>query len=74
MTNYYIYYHYKNIVLRVRSFLMQGIQRFMVLVVMFFDFFLNDFFGFVVAIYDLVHDVEAIHGLCKLQTASGNNF
>ena len=42
MTNYYIYYHYKNIVLVVRSFLMQGIQRFMVLVVMFFDF-LNDF-------------------------------
>ena len=31
-------------------------------------------FFFVVAMSDLVHDVEAIHGICKLLTASGNLF
>ena len=29
-------------------------------------------FCFAVAICDLVHDVDAIHGLCWLLTASGN--
>ena len=29
---------------------------------------------FVVAMSDVVHNVEAIHGLCKLPTASGNLF
>ena len=41
------------------------------------DTFFCDFLkknGFVVAIFDLVHDVEAIRGLCKLLTASGNLF
>ena len=32
------------------------------------------FFSFVVAIFNLVHDVEAVHGQCKLLTASGNIF
>ena len=31
-------------------------------------------FCFVVAICDLAHDIEAIHGLCHLLTASGNLF
>ena len=31
-------------------------------------------FCFVFAICDLVHDVDAIHGLCQLLTASGNLF
>ena len=35
---------------------------------------LNIFVCFVVAIFDLVHDVEAIHDLCYLLTASGNPF
>ena len=39
----------------------------------FFLFFkLFFFFCFVVAICDLVNDVEAIHDLCSLQTASEN--
>ena len=40
-------------------------------------FFLNfefNFLCFVVAIFDLVHDVEAIFHLPKLLTASGNLF
>ena len=45
----------------------------MALVVNFFVF-LNHYFCFAVAMSDLVHDVEAIHGLCWLQTASGNLF
>ena len=45
-----------------------------VLVVNFFRFFLIIIFCFVVAKFDLLHDVEAIRGLCKLQTASGNLF
>ena len=40
----------------------------------FFGFFRLFLFCFVVAICYLVHDVEAIHGICKLQTASGNLF
>ena len=41
----------------------QGVQRRMVLVVIFsLDFFLL-FLCFIVAIFDLMHDVEAIHGL-----------
>ena len=32
------------------------------------------FFCLVVAICDLVHDVETIHGLCLLLIASGNIF
>ena len=41
------------------------VQRKMVLVVNFFVVFFSNyfFFCFVVAIFDLVHDVEAIHGL-----------
>ena len=31
-------------------------------------------FYFVVDIFDLVHDVAAIHGLCELLIASGNPF
>ena len=42
----------------------QGVQRRTVLVVNFFQFFKYIFFGLVVAIFDLVHDVEAIHDLC----------
>ena len=41
----------------------QGLRR-MVLVVNFFEFLKKFFFCFVVAICDLQHDVEAIHGLC----------
>ena len=29
---------------------------------------------FVVALFDLVHDVKAINGLCKLLTVFGNFF
>ena len=55
---------------------MPGVPRRMVLVVNFFRFFKLFLFCFVVAISYLVHDVDAtcIHGLCKLQTASGNLF
>ena len=38
------------------------------------QFFKLIFFCFVVALFYLVHDVEAIHGLCKLQSAAGNLF
>ena len=41
----------------------QGIQRRMVLVVIFFSYF-KYFFHFGAAICDLVHDVDAIHCLC----------
>ena len=45
----------------------------MVLVVNVLVFFEIVFFsGFVVALFDLVHDVEAIYGLCYLLKASGN--
>ena len=43
--------------------LKQGVQCRMVLVVNFFDFFFNFYFCFVVAIFDLVHNVEAIFHL-----------
>ena len=36
--------------------------------------FLNYCFCFVVAIFDLVHDVEVIFYLTKLLTSSGNLF
>ena len=39
-----------------------------------FQFLKLDFFFFAFAISDLVHNVEAIHGLCLLLTASGNLF
>ena len=45
----------------------QGVERRMVLVVNLIEFwksFFFFFFCFVVAICDLVYDVEAIHGLC----------
>ena len=42
---------------------MQGVKRMMVLVVNFFIFFLIFFFCFIVAIFDKVHDVEAIFHL-----------
>ena len=38
------------------------------IVVNFFDFY------FVISTNDLVHNVEALHGLCLLLTASGNLF
>ena len=41
--------------------LLQGVQGRIVLVVILFQFFCC---CFVVAIFDLVHDVKAIHGLC----------
>ena len=44
--------------------LIQGVQRRTVLVVNFFCIFKKKFFLFVVAIFDLVHDVEPIYGLC----------
>ena len=44
--------------------LIQGVQCRMVLVVIFSHFFLNIFFCFVDAIFDLVYDVEDTHGLC----------
>ena len=43
---------------------MQGVQHRMVLVVNFFVFLKKKFSCFVVAICDLVHDVDAMHGLC----------
>ena len=46
----------------------------MVLVVNFSVFFKLFLFCFDVAIFDLVHDLEAIHGLFKLLTASANLF
>ena len=42
---------------------LQGVQRRMVYLVI-FRIFESIFVFFVVAIFDLVHDVEAIHGLC----------
>ena len=42
----------------------QRVQRRMVLVVIFFVFLKLFFFCFVVALFDLVHDVEAINDLC----------
>ena len=33
-----------------------------------------EFVCFAVAIFDLVHDLKAIHCLCQLLTASGNVF
>ena len=50
--------------------LTQGVQRRMVLVAKIFHIFETK----VVAMSDLVHNVEAIHDLCKLLTASGNLF
>ena len=41
----------------------QGVQDRMVLVVNFFRFFENIFFCFVVAMFNLMHDVEAIFPL-----------
>ena len=49
----------------------EGVQHRMVLVVHFFLFL---FFCFVVAMCDLVHDVEDIFHLSELLTASGNIF
>ena len=43
---------------------MQGLQRRWVLVGFFFMFFIIKLFCFIVAMGDLVHDVEAIHDLC----------
>ena len=36
--------------------------------------FKNELFYFVVAMGELVHDVEAIHGLCKLLTSNCNSL
>ena len=43
---------------------LQGVQRRMVLVVNFFVFLRLSFFCLIVAMCDLVHNVEAIHDLC----------
>ena len=51
-----------------------GVQVMMVLVVIFFRFFEINYFWFVVALFDLVHDVEAIDSLYLLLTPSGNLF
>ena len=40
----------------------------------FFEFMRLSFFGFVIAICDLVHDVETIFHLSYVLTASGNLF
>ena len=50
----------------------QRVQRRMVLVVIFFLFFEIIIFWFVLAIFEVVHDVEVIHGLFYLLRASGN--
>ena len=42
---------------------LQGVQRRMVLVVNFIEFFEMNFVGAFVVVSDLVYDVEAIHGL-----------
>ena len=59
----------------------QGAQRRMVLVVNFFIFlkllllfFFFFFFCFIIGVFDLVHDVEAIFDLPQLLTTSGNLF
>ena len=51
-----------------------GVQRKMISVDNFFVFLRLLFFCFVVAIFDLVHDVETIFHLSYLLTASGNLF
>ena len=43
---------------------LQGVQRKMVLVVNFFQIFEIILLYYVVAIFDLVHNVEAIYDLC----------
>ena len=40
----------------------------------FFPIVENNLFCFVIAMGDLVHDVEVRHGRCLLLTASGNIF
>ena len=52
----------------------QGVQGKMALVVNFFQIFEIKLFGIVADMSDLVHDVEAIHGLCLLLRASENLF
>ena len=52
----------------------QGVQRRMISVVNFFFFLKFLFSCFVVAICDLVHDVETIFHLSYVLTASGNFF
>ena len=52
----------------------QGVQHSQVLVLNFLAILRLNYFTLVVTICDLVHDVETIHGLCKLLTASGNLF
>ena len=42
--------------------------------IIFFKFLKFFFFCFVVAIFDLVYDMEAIFHLPKMQTASENRF
>ena len=39
-----------------------------------FSYFLDNYFCFVVAISDLVHAVDAMYGLPRVLTASGNLF
>ena len=51
-----------------------GLQRRMILVVNVFHIFEIIIFCFVVAICDLVYDVETIFHLSYVQTASGNIF
>ena len=53
---------------------MHGVQRRMISVVNFFRIFDIIIFCFVVAICDLVHDVETIFHLSNVLKASGNLF
>ena len=53
---------------------MHGVQHRMISVVNFFCIFEIIIFCFVVAICDLVHDVETIFHLSYVLTASGNLF
>ena len=53
---------------------MHRVQRRMISVVNFFVFLRLLFFCFVIAIYDLVHDVESIFHVSYVLTESGNLF
>ena len=60
--------------LRTQLFIIHGVQRRMISVVIFFRIFEIIIFCFVVAICDLVHDVETIVHISFVLTASGNLF
>ena len=66
-----MFYHCRH---RIIVYLPHGVQRRMISVDNFFRIFEIIIFCFVVAICDLVHDVETIFHLSFLLTASGNLF